>query len=308
MKITVIIPTYNHVQFLPFAIESVLNQTHPADEIIVVDDGSTDDTRSVAESYGSRITYVHQKNAGVSAARNHATRLAKGDWVAYLDADDGWFPEKLRRQVQALEQTPGAVLVYSASSVLWPDGTITRGDPAAYVPAERIWPLLRRRNSISMSSVMAHRKTVLEAGGFNERLTSCEDWDLWVRLRLRGRFASSSEPDMIYRDTPTSMSTNNRRMIQNTEVIMQPTLLAGLPGWAKPIWERRIRSTAYYHAAVMARAVEPEMERSYLLRSLAQAPWKIFTSRSLMLLRNLIGPDAYSWLTGLVRPKAKATR
>src|SRR4051812_30004149 len=101
MTISAVIPTYNHAKYITFAIDSVLAQTKPVDEIIVVDDGSVDGTREVVEQYRGRVQYVRQENAGVGAARNNGARLATGNWVAFLDADDGWLPDKIALQSAA---------------------------------------------------------------------------------------------------------------------------------------------------------------------------------------------------------------
>ena len=102
--ISVIIPTFNRVEFISEAIDSVLSQTYSNFEIIVVDDGSTDNTKQLLTKYGSRITYDFQENKGVSSARNKGLDIAKGEWIAFLDSDDIWLPEKLSLQMQDLEQ------------------------------------------------------------------------------------------------------------------------------------------------------------------------------------------------------------
>ena len=106
MKISVVIPAYNAEQHIGRAIDSVLAQTRPADEIIVIDDGSTDATAEVIRSFGDRVTLIQQKNAGVSVARNTGIEAATGDWIAFLDADDEWLPEKLKRQAEHLSRNP----------------------------------------------------------------------------------------------------------------------------------------------------------------------------------------------------------
>ncbi len=106
MRISVVIPAYNAGRYIGRAIDSVLAQTRPAEEIIVVDDGSTDNTAEIAGAYGDRIRFIRQENAGASVARNTGIAAATGNWIAFLDADDEWLPEKLRLQTEHLERNP----------------------------------------------------------------------------------------------------------------------------------------------------------------------------------------------------------
>jgi len=298
MKISVVIPTFNYGHYLPAAIESVLRQTRPPDEIVVVDDGSTDDTKQVVARYEPQVRYFYQPNAGLSAARNTGTRLAAGDWTAYLDSDDAWEPEKLRKQENAIRNMPGALVAYTGFRYLYSDGTFSKCEPAT--SPERLWPALRARNLLPASSVMAHRESVIKAGGFNETLRSCEDWDLWVRLRLRGPFAAAPECLTTVRVTPQSMSSNAQRMIDNMEAILDGTLLQGLSGLSRVAWTRRIRSVAELHAAITVGAFSRSQERERLIKSLLLWPSPFYESRRyLILLRNLLGPEAYKRLSRL---------
>src|SRR5260221_2437233 len=122
IEVSVVIPAYNAAHFLPRALTSVLRQTRQPSEIIVVDDGSGDDTRDVAAAYAPKVTYFWQKNAGASAARNYAVKRANGKWIAFLDADDAWRPDKLERQMEGLQRQPDAVLAYSDYTIVPEDG------------------------------------------------------------------------------------------------------------------------------------------------------------------------------------------
>jgi glycosyltransferase involved in cell wall biosynthesis len=196
--ISVVIPTYNCARYLGEALESVLAQGMAGVEIIVVDDGSTDETPDVLRAYGERILAVRQVNQGVSAARNHGIRRAKGELVAFLDADDVWLPGKLAMDRRVLADFPDACLVFSdymafdGSGVLrgssfahdgvfeaWCDA---RGVRRGEAGAADIFELLVQHDPIQMCSVVARRRCLESAGGFDEGLSVAEDFALFLRL------------------------------------------------------------------------------------------------------------------------------
>jgi glycosyltransferase involved in cell wall biosynthesis len=276
MKVSVIIPTYNHGRYITDAVDSALAQTHPASEVIVVDDGSTDQTCDLVAPYRHRVRYIYQPNRGLSAARNTGINAARGEWLAFLDADDFWLPEKLERQANVIATSPGVVLVYCSAWRIESDGSRVF---AKCIDTRKLWPTLRYRNCVSGGSAAVVRKDVVaEAGCFDESLRACEDWDLWVRLaaKYRNRFASVDEPLLVIRASPASMSADHIRMTQNTEKILERTLLLGLKGFRRSLWRRRIRSADLYRAAVSARFWSNKTERELLCESLLQWPSPLF--------------------------------
>jgi len=185
--VSVIIPTYNRAHLVGRAIRSVLNQTFQDFEIIVVDDGSTDNTEEVVKGFNDpRIRYIrHEYNRGGSAARNTGIRAARGEYIAFLDSDDEWLPQKLERQVKAfkdLDET--TALVYTGLRFVDRKGALIREQQPrlkGYVFRE-----LLRRNAIgTASSVLLRRESLLSVGLFNEALPSRQDLDLWVRIARR---------------------------------------------------------------------------------------------------------------------------
>jgi glycosyltransferase involved in cell wall biosynthesis len=186
-------PVYNGARFVATAISSALGQTRKPDEIVIVNDGSKDDTIAVIESgFGGAVTLVSQKNAGPAAARNHGVRLSRGHWLAFLDADDEWHPAKLERQLRFASDP--AVGVISCGKVYEgfdrPAGAPTQllgANAQASVSPVRfddLWP----RNRIGMSCALCRREAYLRAGGFDEdpALIGVEDYNFWLKIAAGG--------------------------------------------------------------------------------------------------------------------------
>jgi glycosyltransferase involved in cell wall biosynthesis len=185
IEVSVIIPTYNRRDLLPRAIDSVLAQTHRVDEIIVVDDGSTDGTADMLQArYGERVKHVWQSNAGVSAARNHGLRLARGRYLALLDSDDEWLPEKTALQMAFLESRPDFGMVVCDVERI--DGDYRHIDVfhRREVIREDGWALrwLLHNPALIPASVMLRRQVVDQLGGFDEALRTAEDLEFHLRV------------------------------------------------------------------------------------------------------------------------------
>lgn len=216
-RLSVIIPAYNAAEFLPATIDSALAQTHPNLEVVVVDDGSTDGTRAVLDAYGDRIIGVTQANGGPAAARNHALRLATGDYVGLLDADDLWAPTRAERCIALLEADPtltGALTdswrftddVADATERIFGD---RRTEP---FPARADQLAASARYNFLTASVVVRRGVVERLGGFDPAIFGAEDYDLWCRILLAGGgFALIEEPLSFYRVVEGSVSSNRRR-------------------------------------------------------------------------------------------------
>jgi len=213
--VSVIIPTYNRSAFIGTAVDNVLEQTYLNTEVIVVDDGSTDDTLAVLKKFGDRIRVVSQANAGPSAARNRGLEIALGEIIAFQDSDDLWMPGKLERQVSLLERSGSRVLVCLCNAEMYFTGkpATTSFDLAGIHPAleDGIWSNVAEvlaTTFVLFNQCAAIRASALKTvGGFDETLTLMEDHDLALRLALEGNsWVFTREPLAIWRQgTPGSL-------------------------------------------------------------------------------------------------------
>ncbi|MCG8426711.1 MAG: glycosyltransferase [Chromatiales bacterium] len=196
MNISVIIPTYNRADVLSRALDSVFAQTTPPYEVIVVDDGSSDDTATLMQQHYPDCTYLQQENRGVSSARNLGIQHANGEWLAFLDSDDEWLPGKLAEQVELLQQQPEQRICHTEE--IWVrNGTRVNAmkkhtKTGGYI-FKRCLPLC----VISPSAVMIHRDIFDQVGLFDENLPACEDYDLWLRICARHSVAYVETPQII---------------------------------------------------------------------------------------------------------------
>ncbi len=181
--ISVIIPTYNRCWILKEAIDSVLSQKFTDFEIIVVDDGSNDGTAALLSAYGDQITIIHQENRGVSAARNAGILIAKGRYIAFLDSDDMWLPEKLSCQVDFFQSHAQAVICQTDE--IWIRNNVRVNPKNRHKkPSGMIFEPSLQLCLVSPSAVMIKKSLFDEIGLFNEAFPACEDYDLWLRIAL----------------------------------------------------------------------------------------------------------------------------
>jgi len=183
-KISVIIPTYNREATLERAIKSVLAQTHRNFELIVIDDGSTDNTSQIIDKYSREIRYFSKLHAGVSSARNLGLEKSEGTWVAFLDSDDYWLPGKLEIQMEYIIKHPGIMIVQTDEQ--W----IRNGVPVNPMKKHKkysgwIFKYCLPLCIVSPSAVLVHQKVFNDVGVFDESFPVCEDYDLWLRITVK---------------------------------------------------------------------------------------------------------------------------
>jgi len=219
--VSIVVPCHNGARFLADAIESALAQTHPAIETIVVDDGSVDDTPAILERYADRVRVLHQQNRGPSAARNAALAVARGEYVAFLDADDRFRSEKIARQAAVLDTRPDVGLVYSGWRFIDEEGRSLPGEGRPRGEGDML-PALLLGNPIHPLAAVVRRALVDEIGGFEESLRGCEEWDLFLRLSRRGmRWASIDATLGDYRVHPAQSHGQTRMMLASAIHVLE---------------------------------------------------------------------------------------
>lgn len=220
--VSVIIPCYNHGHYLPCALNSVLAQTFTDWEAIIVDDGSTDNTRQVAAQFTDpRIRYIYQENRGLSAARNTGIRAAQGEYLAFLDADDEWEPHFLAVCVAVLSAENTLAATVTLTRFIDENGRVLPRIGGQVVGEQEFRSRLLAGGFFPVHAVMVKAEVVRTAGLFDEHLTSLEDWDLWLRITANGgRMCSIPQPLARYRMVTGSMSTNAARMHANRVAVL----------------------------------------------------------------------------------------
>lgn len=268
--VSVIIPTFNRAHLLRRAIESVLQQSLGCWELIVIDDGSTDETPEIVAGFRDpRIRYIHHgHNRGNAAARNTGIRLSSGKYVAFLDDDDEWLPDKLERQVALLESCPREVgLVYCGVTfldVVTGKRRYKRPRLKGYVGAQ----VLTWNGIGTASSVVIRREVLDEMGGFDEALPACVDWDMWIRVSQKYMVDFVDDPLVIYREHSASVTANEDKIVR---------------GWQR-LWEkhsigqcsRTIRSLHYFRLGhTLCYRGSTATGRQFMWRGIVLAPWKV---------------------------------
>lgn len=270
-RVSVVIPTYNCGRFIAEAVESVLAQTVRPAEIVVVDDGSTDDTAEIVAKFGDRVRYIRQENQGVGAARNKGAEVATGEFLAFLDADDYWAPTKLEKQLAKFAEDPEIGLVHCGFQNVDSYGNLldkNLNGSGGWV-AEK---LLRFEPSITApgGTTLIKREAFRDVGGYdtNPDLHPSEDWDISYRLARRWKYGFVPEPLLYYRQHGSGGHTNIPRMER-----------AMLIGFAKAFAEdeslRKIKNECYGRLySILAGSYFQAGQYGSFLRTAAESIWR----------------------------------
>ncbi|RCJ22318.1 glycosyl transferase family A [Nostoc minutum NIES-26] len=232
-KVSVIVPAYNAMQYLPETVDSVLQQTFTDFEVLIIDDGSLDNIKEwVSNLTDKRVKLISQKNQGVSLARNIGISQAQGEYIAFLDSDDLWYATKLEKQVCCLDNNPRIGLVHSWMSVI-----DERGKPTGKVMTSdtegSVWKQLVEQNTVACSSVMVRRLCFQTLGGFsprqNEYPVDVEDWEMWIRIAAHYPFAVIKEPLICYRQHISNTSKNWQSLEKAYRIVIEKTFHTAPP-------------------------------------------------------------------------------
>jgi len=277
MTVGVVIPAYNAAMYLRDAIDSVLTQTYTDIELIIVNDGSTDETAGVIRSYGSRIEMIELDRAGVAVARNAGAQASTGDMLAFLDADDVWLPRKLELQVALLEQDRGTALVYTALHMVDEDLRFIGRQPAPSGDVA-LWNtlMLERPIMCGIGTGVIRSDVFAEQGGFDERLSTAADCDLACRIATEHRVTGIQKPLLLWRQHGRQMHRDAARTFHDMDLIFKKFFDDGLaPEWMLPY---RNRAYANLYVSLAGGALIKGDRRSfmrYVAKALIRRPDRV---------------------------------
>jgi len=266
-------PCFNHGRFVAASVRSILKQTHSQLELIVVDDCSSDQSREVILDFARRdprvVAAFHDRNRGRSGSRNHGLRLAKGDFIAFCDADDLWFPEKLALQLDQLRRQPGYDVAYCDALIVDEHGVASSRRfsdlfPPPAAASGSLFGELCLRNFINTQTVLLRRSCVGAGDLFDERIQLSEDWWCWICLSRRHRFSYLSQPLGMYRVHSRSTAATERAGYNGNRYKVLRRVMKRCPELPP-----RARAEIWYHMGVeLHYSGRPRLARRFLLRSL----------------------------------------
>ena len=277
--VSVIIPTYNRAHLVGQAIRSVLNQTYQDLEIILVNDGSTDNTEEIVKGFNDdRIRYIrHDENKGAAVARNTGIKAALGEYIAFQDSDDEWLPEKLEKQIRVFKNASTKV------GVVYTDMWRIRGSKRKYWHS----PIM----GIAIQTTVIRRQCFDRVGVFDERFPRLIESDLFIRLSKYYCFHHLDEPLVNYYATPGSISTDNRRLIRAIELILEKH--------SRDIDKRLLARFLYHIGNLLCQGGDLDRGRDYLFKAVKSYPLNIKYLVAAFV--SLFGESAYNKVTRFKR-------
>lgn len=279
--VSIIIPAYNAERYIKRALESAINQTYKNIEIIVVDDGSIDETGNIVKSFHDpRIMYVYQENQWLGAARNNGIRRSKGEYITLLDADDVYLPEKIEKQVEFLQNHPEYKVVYCNFMSFYSEKPSELIKKKGKHPSGDIFKELLEDPLINPNTIMVHRDVFKEVGLFNEKRYNPEDWDMWLRISLKGFEFGYLDEDLVIveirRDSLTTIY--NQPIYKKNALEMLEKLFSKLTKKEKNFYQtEKILRSMKFKLAFFYLINKKKKEFFETFISLYRYPLKIFT-------------------------------
>jgi glycosyltransferase involved in cell wall biosynthesis len=282
--LSVVIPAYNVGRYIAVAVASALDQTLAEIEVIVVDDGSTDDTHVILERFTDpRLRILRKPNGGLSSARNVGVAAATGRYIGFLDGDDAWRPGKAMRQVSALHAEPGVGITYSHSAYMDVEGRETGRLLVSGPDRPSLRDMILRNRVGNGSTAVVRTEALLAAGPFDERLRSCEDWEMWVRILRDTRTTALLVPEVLtlYRINPSGLSMDFSGFLHGAEAAA--ARIAAETPEVSPALVRRGLAMSYRIAATKAlHGGSRRICATLLMRAVALCPWLPLTDPRLL--------------------------
>jgi glycosyltransferase involved in cell wall biosynthesis len=299
-KVSVVVPAYNAMKYLPETLDSILQQTFSDFEVLIVNDGSSDNIGEWFEEISdSRVKLIFQENMGLSSARNTGIRHSQGEYIAFLDSDDTWEKTKLEKQVKYLELNPGIDLIHTWMELI-DEHSISTGRIIKSFAQGNVWQQLIQQNVIACLSVVVRRHCFETVGGFDETLRSLEDWDMWIRIAKNHKFAVIPEPLVYYRQIPTSMSKNCQVMAQSFNIVIEKAFNS------VPIDLLYLKNSSYGYAnlclawkALQSESQDLKQAALFQLKALQHNPKLCFSPENIrlslaILIRQFLGLNNYT--------------
>ncbi len=306
MRVSAVITAYNSETFVKDAVESVLRQTLPVDEVVVVDDGSSDRTGEIVKQFAERgVRYLYQDNQGPGAARNCGVNETSGELIAFLDADDIWLKHKNQKQMECLLEHPDVALV-SGFAWWW---NVAKGVRKVSGELPKNSSALKREILVhnvvgNPSMVLLRREALLDVGLFDANIQWGQDWELWIRLIDRYDVTIIPEPVIVYRWHFDNISHNRRfERLESFWSVSRNAILKSRPVWLRPFLLIRSWSKISHRRAVYA--IEQKNMRwrqvVYAVGAFIAFPWENGNEKFRTLVRSVAGDHVYQGIKRFVR-------
>jgi len=321
-KVSVVIPTYNYGHFLGEAIQSVLDQTFADFELIIVDDGSTDNTKEVVSSFqDKRVKYIYQKNRGLAASRNTGIKASCGEYIAFLDSDDKWLPENLEVMVNRLDSRPDIALVCSDVNVYddatgailgrhWHNRRSDSWVNPKKAARQALQYLLKRGCFITPIAMVVRRTVFAEVGHYDESVRTHEDWDMIVRIVMRFPIETIDVPLALNRKHGISLQSNREQMYREAIIVLNKTLNRNsLSANDQALLRRRVARTHFRYGRDLLVNGDITAGREKLLTAVRTNPWSVrpYLYLALSLLGNRVIVSIKTWKHTMRAPMRSTT-